>query len=118
MVVIKGEERGVNAIPRARFKLDTDLETKDRFDRGLYQSYSMGVVCLFLFTTGQLLVPQGTVFGQIMFIVSLNVSWTYNYYLSSFDTERIQAELLFQTLGNPQMYRFCAGTRATMVQRC
>lgn len=73
MVAIKGEERGVNAIPRARFKLDTDLETRDRYDRGLHQSYSMGVVCLFLFTTGQLLVPQGTVFGQIMFIVSQRV---------------------------------------------
>lgn len=119
VVVIKGEEEGVNAITRARFELDTDLDAKDRFHRGLHRSYSaVGVMCLFLFTTQfilqLLLIPQGTLFGQIMFVVSLIVSWTYNYHLSSFHTEKIQAELLFRTLGNPQMYRFCVGTRTTM----
>ncbi|KAG8219255.1 hypothetical protein J3R82DRAFT_94 [Butyriboletus roseoflavus] len=119
VVVIKGEEGGVNAITRARFDLDTDLETKSRFRRGLRRSYSaIGAVCLFLFTTQfilqLLLIPQGTLFGQIMFVVSLLVSWTYNYYISSFDTEKIQAKLFFQTLGSPQMYRFCVGTRTTM----
>ncbi|KAF8131485.1 hypothetical protein EV363DRAFT_1330182 [Boletus edulis] len=116
VVVIKGAEIGVNAITRARFELDTDLGT---LPRGARHSYSaMGVVCLFLFTTQfilqLLLIPQGTLFGQIMFIVSLSVSWTYNYYLSSFDTEKIQAKLLFQTLGSPRIYRFCVGTRMTM----
>ncbi|KAN0100082.1 hypothetical protein V8E55_000066 [Tylopilus felleus] len=119
VVVIKGEEGGVNAITRARFDLDTELETEGRFRRGLYQSYSaMRIVCLFLFTTQfvlqLLLVPQGTLFGQIMFLISLSASWTYNYYLSSFDTETIQARLLFQTLGSPHMHRFCVGTRMTM----
>ncbi|KAF8547139.1 hypothetical protein OG21DRAFT_960110 [Imleria badia] len=119
VVVVKGEEGGVNAITRARFELDTELGTKERFRRGLRQSYSaIGVVCLFLFTTQfilqLLLVPQGTLFGQIMFIISLSASWTYNYYLSSFDTEKIQAKLLFKALGNPQMHRFCVGTRMTM----
>lgn len=119
VVVIKGEEGGVNAITRARFELDTELDTKNRFRRGLHQSYSaMGVVCLFLFTTQfilqLLLVPKGTLFGQIMFIISLIASWMYNYYLSSFDTEKIQAKLLFKTLGSPQMHRFCVGTRMTM----
>lgn len=118
-VVIKGDEGGVNAITRARFDLDTDVETKGTFRRGIHHSYSgIGAVCLFLFTTQfilqLLLIPQGTLFGQIMFVVSLLVSWTYNYYVSSFDTEKIQAKLLFQTLGSPQMYRFCVGTRTTM----
>ena len=119
VVVIKGDEGGVNAITRARFDLDINLETKDKFRRSLHQSYSVvGVLCLFLFTTQfilqLLLIPQGTLFGQIMFVISLSVSWTYNYYLSSFDTEKIQAELLFQTFGSPQIHRFCAGTRGTM----
>lgn len=119
VVVVKGEKAGVNAITRARFELDTELETISKFRRGLRQSYSaIRIVCLFLFTTQfilqLLLIPQGTLFGQIMFIISLCASWLYNYYLASFDTEKIQAELLFQTLGSPKMHRFCVGTRVTM----
>ncbi|KAG9313833.1 hypothetical protein JVU11DRAFT_4598 [Chiua virens] len=119
VLVIKGDEGGVNAITRGRFELDTDLQTKNKFDRGLQRSYSaVGALCLFLFTTQLilqlLLIPRGTLFGQIMFIVSLSASWMYNYFLSTFDREKIQAKLLFQTLGNPQMHRFCVGTRPMM----
>ena len=119
VVVIKGDQGAVNAITRARFELDTGLETKGTFRRSLRQSYSaMSVLCLFLFTSQfilqLLLIPQGTLFGQIMFVASLSASWTYNYYLSSFDREKIQAKLLFQTLGNPLLRRFCVGTKPTM----
>ncbi|KAG8219251.1 hypothetical protein J3R82DRAFT_90 [Butyriboletus roseoflavus] len=50
----------------------------------------------------------------IMFCVSLGVSWGYNSYLSSLEKEKIQTDLLFQTLENPEMLRFRAGTRTTM----
>ncbi|OBZ75282.1 hypothetical protein A0H81_04664 [Grifola frondosa] len=38
-----------------------------------------------------LLIPQGTLFGQIMFLSSLAASWIYNCYLASLDTEQVQS---------------------------
>ena len=117
VVVLKGDEWGVNAITSARFELATDR--KNRFCDSLTQGYSavVGVVCLFLFTSQfilqLLLIPQGTLFGQIMFVISVSASWMYNYYLSLFDAEILQADLLFQTLRSPQMHRFRVGTRPT-----
>ena len=45
-----------------------------------------------------LLIPLGTLFGQIMFIATVVVSWTYNTHLSSISRESIQTEILFQVL--------------------
>ena len=49
-----------------------------------------------------------------MFIISVSASWLYNSYLSSFEKEEIQTDILFEVLGNPKMLRFRAGTRTTM----
>ena len=79
--------------------------------------HEIGVCSLLLtlqFLLQLLLIPQGSLFGQIMFVVSLGASWAYNSYLSSLEKEKIQTELLFQTLENPEMHRFRAGTRTTM----
>jgi len=46
-----------------------------------------------------LLIPQGKLFGQILFLLSFVISWVYNLYLSSLDKEKIQGRLLLQTLG-------------------
>ena len=45
-----------------------------------------------------LLIPLGTLFGQIMFIASLIASWAFNTYLSAIDREEIQTEILFNVL--------------------
>ena len=117
VVVIKGEERDVNAITKGRFDLKTDSKQGDE-EKGTVRSYhAIGVCSLLLllqFLLQLLLVPQGTLFGQIMFLVSLGVSWGYNSYLSSLEKEKIQTDILFETLGHPEMLRFRAGTRTTM----
>ncbi|KAG2060390.1 hypothetical protein BDR06DRAFT_561874 [Suillus hirtellus] len=62
-----------------------------------------------------LLIPQGTFFGQIMFLSSFAASWVYNLYLSSIDNEHIQEELLLEALNlNEQHMRtYSLGTRTT-----
>ena len=66
-----------------------------------------------------LLIPQGTLFGQILFLLSFVVSWVYNLYLSSLDKEKIQRRLLLQTLGyesydtHPAFIKFKLGTRTS-----
>ncbi|KIJ69774.1 hypothetical protein HYDPIDRAFT_104395, partial [Hydnomerulius pinastri MD-312] len=61
-----------------------------------------------------LLIPQGTLFGQLMFVASLGVSWAYNSYLSSLEKEKIQGENFFKTLGDLRMHKFQLGTRTSM----
>lgn len=119
VVVIKGKERDVNAITKGRFDLETDSKEGDE-EKGAVRNYhAIGVCSLLLvvqFLLQLLLIPQGSLFGQIMFLVSLGVSWGYNSYLSSLEKERIQTDILFQTLGIPdsEILRFRTGTRTTM----
>ncbi|KAF8546279.1 hypothetical protein OG21DRAFT_1527934, partial [Imleria badia] len=76
VMVIKGEERDVNAITKGRFDLKMDSKRGDEEE------------------------------GNIMFLISLGVSWGYNLYLSSLEKEKLQARVLFRKLGNPNMLRF------------
>ncbi|PIL26292.1 hypothetical protein GSI_12048 [Ganoderma sinense ZZ0214-1] len=63
--------------------------------------YLIGPCALLLmgqFLAQLLLIPLGTLFGQLMFIASLIASWAYNTYLSAIDREEIQTEILFNVL--------------------
>ncbi|KAI6044591.1 hypothetical protein EDC04DRAFT_3087365 [Pisolithus marmoratus] len=63
-----------------------------------------------------LLLPQGTLFGQIMFIGSLGVSWAYNLWLSSKNKESIQEEVFLRgVLRCPNAWRYSLGTRTSAV---
>ena len=117
VVVIKGEERDVNIITKGHFDLKTDSKPVDEEKGDVRRYHAIGLCSLVLliqFLAQLLLVPQGTLFGQIMFLISLGVSWGYNSYLSSLEKEKIQADILFQALGNPEILRFRTGTRTTM----
>ncbi|KAH0838883.1 hypothetical protein J3R83DRAFT_7310 [Lanmaoa asiatica] len=103
---LRGDALTVSAITEGRFKLGGS---------GYWQA-TIRVCSLFYLAecVAQLvLVPQGTLFGQIMFIVSLCVSWGYSYRLTSFKKERLQAELLFSKLGVPKIRKLRVGTRTT-----
>lgn len=92
VVVLKGAEKDVNAITKGKFYLDM---------RGGPEYRKVGLCSLLLvaqFMLQLLLIPQATVFGQVMFLSSLAVSWIYNSFLSSLENEKIQAELLFKAL--------------------
>ncbi|KAG8219019.1 hypothetical protein J3R82DRAFT_4775 [Butyriboletus roseoflavus] len=108
VIVVKGAEKDVNAITKGKFLLKID---------GAPTYNGVGLCSLLLlvqFLLQLLLIPQGTLFGQIMFLASLGVSWVYNSYLSSLEKEKIQAEVLFEKLGKPDMRTFRLGTRTTM----
>ena len=101
VVVVKGAEPAVNAITKGKFGLELRAITR------------CSLLHMLKFVA-QLFIPQGTPFGQLMFIISLCVSWAYNFYISSLRTERVQAGILFQKLGDPQIRKFAVGTRTTM----
>ncbi|KAH9921207.1 uncharacterized protein BXZ73DRAFT_51943 [Epithele typhae] len=89
-LVVRGPEAAVGALTRGGFRLEY---------AGAPAFAPIGW-CSVLLTAqflGQLLlVPQGTLFGGLMFVASIVVSWAYNTYLSSIDCEDVQTELLFE----------------------
>ncbi|KAF8838372.1 hypothetical protein BDN67DRAFT_991338 [Paxillus ammoniavirescens] len=107
VVVVKGAEKDVNAITKGKFMLEI-------VGHPTYNRIGMcSLLLLVQFFLQLLVIPQGTLFGQIMFIASLGVSWVYNSYLSSLEKEKIQANILFRKLGNPKMLKFELGTRTS-----
>jgi len=110
LIVLRGEEGAVNSVTRGRFSLKFSGEPEYR---------AIGISAMLLtaqFLLQLLLIPQGTLFGQIMFLSTLAISWAYNCYLSSLDREMIQAEILMKkVLGNPVMTRYRLGTRTAAV---
>lgn len=101
LVVLRGEEGAVNAVTRGRFSLWFASAPEHR---------AIGVCSMLLivqFLAQLLLIPQGSLFGQIMFLSTLAVSWAYNSFLSSLDGESIQRHLLMNSvLENPRMRKY------------
>ncbi|OJA11644.1 hypothetical protein AZE42_11655 [Rhizopogon vesiculosus] len=96
VIILKGAERDVTSVTKA--KLVLDMGHSEKFN-------TIGVCSLLLllqFLVQLLVTPQATLFGQIMFVSSLAVSWAYNSFLSK---ERIQTELLWKALAldNPRI---------------
>ena len=105
-VIIRGPEDVTNIITKGRFKLCFSDEPK----------YHM-VGCCALFLTVQflaqlLIIPVGTIFGQLMFLASLAASWMYTTYLSSKDRESLQRTIVIEKiLRKPSMVKYAFGTR-------
>ncbi|KAG6328819.1 hypothetical protein ID866_10270, partial [Astraeus odoratus] len=109
IVILKGEEGAVNCITRGNFSLRFSSEPH-------YRNIGWcSVLLMFQFIAQLLLVPQGTLFGQVMFVISLAVSWVYNLWLSSLNKEKIQRDILLNNvLKKPKLRRFILGTRTAM----
>ena len=110
IVLLKGAEGAVNSITRGRFSLNFSSEPQ-------YRNIGWCSVLLTIqFIAQLLLIPQASLFGQIMFVASLAVSWIYNSWLSSLDKEKIQREILLNNvLEKPILTKYLLGTRTTMV---
>ncbi|CDO69120.1 hypothetical protein BN946_scf185042.g22 [Trametes cinnabarina] len=112
IIVLKGPEDAVTPITRGRFSLKFTSEP---------EYHNIGVCSMLLttqFLAQLLLVPQGEIFGQLMFLSSLAVSWGYNSYLSSLDRESFQRRILVEQVlqlraDARRKYEF--GTRTAMV---
>lgn len=115
VIVVRGSGHAIDVITRGKFELRGD-EVNDELLGDEHWQKGIRLCALFYLVecVAQLvLIPQGSLFGQIMFIFSLCVSWAYSYRLASFKKERLQAELLFNKLGEPRIQNFTVGTRTT-----
>jgi hypothetical protein len=95
--------------PEAQSDEDTEINNE-------YAAIGLCSVLLVIqFLTQLLLIPQGTLFGQVMFLTSFAASWAYNLFLSSMDKEFLQEELLVQglNLSEDHMKTYKLGTRTT-----
>jgi hypothetical protein len=110
LVALRGAEAAVSAITRGGFSLKFEGEPEYR---------AIGISSMLLttqFLLQLLLIPQGTLFGQILFLSTLAISWLYNCYLSSLDREVIQAQILTKkVLKHPVMRRYQLGSRTAAV---
>ncbi|KAL4065471.1 hypothetical protein V8B97DRAFT_2025743 [Scleroderma yunnanense] len=107
-ILLKGHEGAVNSVTRGRFLL--------RFDNSIL-FYAIGpcATLLLLQSLVQLiLIPQTSLFGQLMFVGSIFVSWTYNLWLSSVAKDRIQRSMLMGVLHSPKLTKYTLGTRTSM----
>jgi hypothetical protein len=110
MVILLGVEGAVNSVTRGEFSL-VFADSPDHGNVGL-----CSLLLVLQFVAQLLLIPQGSLFGQIMFVTSLAVSWAYNSYLSSSDREKIQRRILREKiLPDMQLTKYRLGTRTTMV---
>ena len=94
---VKDIERQAEEIERERNARDTDTAPQG----GQPNSLAIGLCSILLtaqFLVQLLLIPQGALFGQVMFVCTLAVSWGYNTYLSSIDREDIQTDILCDIL--------------------
>ncbi|KAL7283132.1 hypothetical protein ACG7TL_002558 [Trametes sanguinea] len=105
-VVLFGTETAVAPLTRGRFFLRLLLWRAHFF-------ISLCSILLALQFLSQLLfVPQGTLFGQLMFIASLVASWAYHRLVLAWDKESIQRHILVaDILNGPRIERYRFGTR-------
>ena len=108
IVILLGVEGAVNSVTRGEFQ----LRFADGPDHGNVGRCAS--LLIIQFVAQLLLIPQGSLFGQIMFLASLAVSWAYNSYLSSADREKVQREMLRKVLPM-KLTKYKLGTRTTMV---
>ncbi|KAG1782925.1 hypothetical protein EV702DRAFT_232736 [Suillus placidus] len=107
IVILKGAEKEVTSITKA--KLVLNMGDNEEFN-------AVGMCSLLLlsqFLVQLLLVPRATLFGQIMFLSSLVVSWAYNSFLSSLEKEKIQTDLLWKSLDYPPITKFALPNRGS-----
>ncbi|KAN0097019.1 hypothetical protein V8E55_001465 [Tylopilus felleus] len=110
IVLLRGTEGAVNSITRGRFSL--------RFSNVIH--YTLVWWCsVFFFVqciTQLFLIPQASLFGQVVFLASLGMSALHNAWLSSLDKEKIHRQMLFgQVLQGTMLTKYTLGTYTTAV---
>ncbi|KAF4576882.1 hypothetical protein EYR40_001131 [Pleurotus pulmonarius] len=112
LIVCRGSERAINHVVKGKFIVRYGKEGKDV----TYHKIGFSAISLTTQFIGQLfLIPISDLFGQIMFLSSLAISWIYNAYLSSIDKEQLQRRLLMKHL--PLKNNQCTGTKLQLPTR-
>jgi len=109
-VLLRGKEGAVNAITRGKFGLRFE-SAPNYHDIGW-----CSILLMTQFLAQLLLIPQGTLFGQLMFLISIAFSWGHNMWLSSLSKEKIQRQVLMkEVLRQPALTRYIFPNRTSMV---
>ncbi|KAG1751075.1 hypothetical protein EDB19DRAFT_1846049 [Suillus lakei] len=118
IVLLLGKEEDIATITRGRFILEYapwDVMPLEPVRNEYLPIGACSLLLVIQLLAQLLLIPQGTLFGQMMFLTSFAFSWAYNLYLSSIDNEYIQEQLLLKALylEKKHMRKYFFGTRTT-----
>ncbi|KAI6030108.1 hypothetical protein EDC04DRAFT_2898638 [Pisolithus marmoratus] len=109
LTLLKGDEYVVNAVTRGRFFFRFRSKHACRF-------VEFCSILLIVQAIAQLiLIPQSQLFGQLMFLTSLTISWAYNVWLSSVDKGDVREEIFNKILGKPSLSKFTFSNRVSAV---
>ncbi|KAI6110364.1 hypothetical protein EDD17DRAFT_1509525 [Pisolithus thermaeus] len=109
LALLKGEECVVNAVTRGRMLF------RFRSKQACRMVESCSILLIVQAIAQLILIPQSQLFGQLMFLVSLAVSWSYNLWLSSVDKEEVRKEIFREVLGEPNLAKFTFLNRVSAV---
>lgn len=110
-VVLCGTEAAVAPITRGRFSLQFD-ESKGHGSREHRIVTGCSILLGIQFLLQLLLVPQGGLFGQTMFIASVVAAWFYHRLVLAHGKETVERRILMSdVLGKPTIEKFRFGTR-------
>ncbi|KAJ8472831.1 hypothetical protein ONZ45_g16519 [Pleurotus djamor] len=102
LIVLRGKQADVNYITVGKFIVKYGSE-----DDGKYHRLGLSATALtFQFIAQLFLIPQSGLFGQILFLSTLAVSWINNACFSSIDKEALQKRILKKTFPFEQLKPF------------
>ena len=108
-VLLQGSGNAISSVTHGKFSLE--LCNGDREYVGW-----CSVLLTIQFIAQLFLIPQASLFGQVMFLFSLAVSWIYNLCLSAVDKEKILGRtLLEKILSRPLLKKYILPNRAAAV---
>ncbi|EIW76351.1 hypothetical protein CONPUDRAFT_168909 [Coniophora puteana RWD-64-598 SS2] len=107
--IILGPEEAANIVTKGRFV----IAEKNDFHRRMTGFCALLLLLQFLLQL--LLIPQGTLIGQLLFMGSLAASWVYTTFFPAKEHIDVQKALLWQKLGTPHTHRLRFGSRTAMV---
>ncbi|KAI0781259.1 hypothetical protein BD413DRAFT_464439 [Trametes elegans] len=108
VVVLRGTEGAVASVTRGRFALR--FKRENALGRLATCATLATVQCL----VQLIVVPQGTVHGQLLFLSSIVVALLHNALLSSLEKKTKPTVVLKNILGDVSLKRYSLGTRAAM----
>ncbi|KAI0830219.1 hypothetical protein BC628DRAFT_1336922 [Trametes gibbosa] len=91
VIVLRGRKDALTALTRGRFELATYGSAPAYHDLG-----ACAVLLSVQLLAQLLVVPQGELYGQLLFLASLAVSWAHNSYLSAPDLGALLRTIVFE----------------------
>ncbi|KAJ8495393.1 hypothetical protein ONZ45_g12872 [Pleurotus djamor] len=113
LIVLRGNQAAVNYITSGRF-----IVRYGHRNDGKYHRLGLSATALtFQFIAQLFLIPQSGLFGQILFLSTLAVSWVNNACFSSIDKEALQKKILKQNFPLQETFgtKYSLPTRTTAV---